>query len=124
MTDKKNKKILIVEDDKFLGNAYRVKLTKSNFDIHISQDGFDGLAALKTFKPDLILLDLVMPNMDGFTVLEKLKSQNNKVPVLIASNLGQKEDIDKGLALGAKDFIIKSDMSLDDLINKINSILS
>jgi len=120
------KKILIAEDDKFLGNAYRVKLSKENFEVKIAEDGDEALEALKTFNPDLILLDLVMPKKDGFSFLAEFKAdkKNGKIPVIIASNLGQKEDIDRGMSLGATDYIIKSDLSLDTLIQKINSILN
>ena len=80
--------------------------------------------AIKVFSPDLILLDLVMPVKDGFAVLEELRADENlnKIPVIIASNLGQSEDIDRGMALGAKGYVIKSDLSLDDLVKKINSM--
>lgn len=119
------KKILVVEDDIFLLNAYRVKLTKGGFEIKTATDGNEALAALKDFVPDLILLDLVMPGKDGFAVLEELKVSPKwtKIPVIIASNLGQKEDIEKGLKMGAADYIIKSDISLSDLTGKINRIL-
>lgn len=118
------KKILVAEDDKFLSSAYRVKLTKSGFDAKIVSDGQELLDILDTFAPDLILLDLVMPKKDGFAVLEEL-GKNPKwksIPVIIASNLGQKEDIERGLKMGAKDYIVKTDMSLNNLINKINSV--
>lgn len=117
-------KILIAEDDKFLSNAYRVKLTKEGFDISMAQDGIEVFEKLKDFKPDVILLDLIMPRKDGFTVLEELaKSEEyNKIPVIVASNLGQKEDIDRSFSLGAKDYIIKSEMSLEELVNKIRLI--
>lgn len=118
-------KILVVEDDKFLANAYRVKLNKSGFDIKIARDGEEAIRMLSDFVPDLILLDLVLPKKDGFSVLKELK-QNEKwknIPVIIASNLGQKEDIDRGMSLGATDYIVKSDLSLKDLIDKINSSL-
>ena len=119
------KKILIVEDDKYLANALRVKLTHTGFDVKNAADGEEALKIVKEFFPDLILLDLVMPVKDGFTVLKELKDNENwkKIPVIIASNLGQKEDIDKGMALGAIDYIIKSDISLHDLIIKIKKIL-
>jgi CheY-like chemotaxis protein len=118
-------KILIAEDDKFLANAYRVKLTKSNFEVKIAMDGVEAMTVLQSFTPDLILLDLVMPKKDGFTVLSELKAspQFKNIPVLVASNLGQKEDLDKAMALGAKGFVVKADMSLEDLIKKINSII-
>ena len=120
------KKILIAEDDKYLMNAYRVKLAKAGFDIKLAVDGDEVLAALPDFKPDLILLDLVMPKKDGFAVLEEMKKNASwqKIPVIVASNLGQKEDVDRGMALGAKDYIVKSDTSIDDVIAKINHNLT
>jgi DNA-binding response OmpR family regulator len=117
-------KILIAEDDKFLANAYRVKLTKAGFDIKMAMDGEETLEALKEFQPDLILLDLVMPVKDGFATLEEIKKNDQwkDIPVLIASNLGQQEDIDKGLAMGAQDYIVKSNLSINDLVAKIHTI--
>src|SRR5476651_2183773 len=119
------KSILVAEDDKFLANAYRIKLTKAGFEVHIARDGQEAVDVLKTLKPDLILLDLVMPTKDGFTALEEIKANPSikDIPVIIASNLGQKEDLDKGMKLGAVDFIVKSDLSLENLIKKINTIL-
>ena len=118
-------KILVAEDDKFLANAYRVKLTKSGFDIEIVGNGDEVIAALKKNKYDFLLIDLVMPIKDGFAVLEEIKSQKiHPIPIiLIASNLGQKEDIDKAISLGANDFVVKSDMALDQLVAKIKSML-
>jgi DNA-binding response OmpR family regulator len=105
-------KILIAEDDKFLLNAYRVKFSKAGFEIKIVSDGEEALEALKTFVPDAMLLDLVMPKKDGFAVLEAVKADANlkKIPVIVASNLGQKEDIERAQKLGANDYIIKSDI--------------
>lgn len=118
-------KILVAEDDKFLGSAYRVKLTKEGFEIKIATDGAATIELLKTFKPDLIILDLVMPVKDGFAALAEIKKNEatRNIPVIIASNLGQKEDIDKGLALGAVDYIVKSDLSMEDLIKKIKLLI-
>lgn len=119
-------KVLVVEDDKFLVSAYRAKLTKSGFEVQIALDGQDGIDALKTFSPDIILLDLVMPRKDGFTALAEIRAQEKwkTVPIIVTSNLGQKEDIDKAMALGANDYIIKSDLSMDALVTKINSSIS
>lgn len=116
-----SKNILVAEDDRFLANAYRVKLTKAGFNVKIVSDGEETLESLKTSIPDVIILDLVMPKKDGFTVLSELKKDPNlaKIPCIVASNLGQKEDIDKARALGAADYIIKTDMSLNDIIEKI-----
>lgn len=119
------KKILVADDDKFLANAYRVKFTKAGFDVKVARDGEEAFEILKTFMPDLMVLDLVMPVKDGFTTLEELKSNDSykKIPVIVASNLGQKEDTEKALKLGAIDCIVKSDLSLDSLIKKINHIV-
>jgi len=115
------KKIIIAEDDNFLANAYRFKLTKSGYEIKITGDGVETLAALHAQKPDLLILDLVMPKKDGFMVLGEMKKDPNlaHLPVIVASNLMQKEDIDKAMALGATDYVVKSDLSLNQLIEKI-----
>ena len=118
-------KILVVEDDKYLINAYRVKLTKAGFDVQLATDGDEALTLLSSFKPDLVLLDLILPIRDGFSVLTEMKKQPlwSKIPVIIASNLGQKEDIDRGMKLGASDYIVKSDMTLVAIIEKIKRVL-
>lgn len=119
------KKILVAEDDKFLSNAYRVKLTKAGFEVKMASDGQEALNILQTFIPDIILLDLVMPIKDGFATLEAIKgdARLRAIPVIVASNLGQKEDCDRALRLGAADFVVKSDLSLDTLIQKIRGIV-
>jgi|SRR5882672_3799901 len=119
------KKILVAEDDKFLGSAYRAKLTKAEFEVQIARDGQEVMDMVKTFMPDLILLDLVMPVKDGFTVLQELKNDPllKAIPVIVASNLGQKEDSDRGLALGAADYFVKSDLSLNTIIEKIHNLI-
>ncbi len=119
------KKIVVAEDDQFLSNAYRVKLTKEGFDVKMVGDGQELLNLLKTYKPDIIILDLLMPVKDGFETIKELKASPSlkDIPVIIASNLGQKNDINQGRALGAADYIIKSDLSLEDLVAKIKSLL-
>ncbi len=100
-------------------------MAKEGFDVTLVADGQEAIDTLKTFVPDVMLLDLMMPKKDGFTVLEEI--QNNpdwkRIPVIIASNLGQKEDIDRGMKLGARDYIIKSDLSINDVITKINTVI-
>ena len=115
------KKILIAEDDNFLANAYRVKLTKAGYEIKIASDGEEALAQLSTHTPDLVILDLVMPKKDGFAVLAEMKKNPAwaKIPCIVASNLGQKEDIDKAKTLGATDYIIKTDLSMGKLMEQI-----
>ncbi len=119
------KKILIAEDDTFLANAYRVKLTKAGYEVKLVNDGQEAINALEKFIPDLIILDVIMPIKDGFMTLEEIKANPKlkHIPVIVASNLGQKEDSEKALSLGAVDFIIKSDFHLEDLITKIEMIL-
>jgi len=119
------KKIAVAEDDQFISNAYRVKLTKAGYEVKLVTDGQELLNLLKTYTPNLIILDILMPIKDGFETLKELKANENwkNIPVIIASNLGQKNDIDQGLALGAKDYIIKSDLSLEDLVAKIKSLI-
>ena len=118
-------KVLVVEDDAFLIKAYQVKLTASGFDLQVAKDGDEALETLKSFKPDIILLDLVMPRRDGFSTLEEIKKQDDlkQIPVIVTSNLAQKEDIDRVRALGANDVITKSDMSLEDLVKRVNKIV-
>lgn len=119
------KKILVVEDDNFLASAYRVKLTKAGFEVKNALDGEEAIDILQSYTPDLILLDIVMPRKDGFATLSEIKANDKwkNIPVILASNLGQKEDIDKGMRLGATEFFIKTDFSLNNLIEKINTII-
>ena len=118
--------ILIVEDDTFLSSAYRLKFTKIGFTVQLAMDGQEAINILQNVRPDVILLDLVMPVKDGFTVLSEVKAndQYKTIPVIVTSNLSQKEDIDKAKGLGAADFIIKSDVSLDDLVKKVQNLLA
>ena len=120
------KRILIAEDDKFIANAYRVKLAKVGFELAMATDGEEVIRVLNSgWRPDLIILDVVMPKKDGFAVLAEMKKneQWKRIPVIVASNLGQKEDIDRGRGLGAVDYIVKSDITMEGLVKQINSIL-
>lgn len=118
-------KILVVEDDKFLANALRVKLTKSGYDTQLAFNGEESLNILSSFAPNLIIMDLVMPIKDGFAAIEEIKKNKNwkDIPIIVTSNLGQKEDIERAKALGALDYFVKTDLSLDDLIVRIKNIL-
>jgi DNA-binding response OmpR family regulator len=118
-------RVLVAEDDRFLMSAYRVKFSKAGFDILPASDGDEVLEILKKDTPDIILLDLIMPHKDGFAVLEEIQRSEKyrMIPVIVASNLGQKEDLDKALGLGADDYIVKSDLSMDDLVDKVKTVL-
>ncbi|MBI4080646.1 MAG: response regulator [Candidatus Levybacteria bacterium] len=118
-------RILIIEDDKFFQNFYALKLTEQGFVIDVASDGEEGLQKLHTTKPDLILLDLIMPKKDGFQILEAMSKDPTlkKIPVLVFSTLGQEQDIEKAKKLGAVDYINKSFFDFTNLIAKINGIL-
>ncbi len=115
--------ILIVEDEKPIARVLSLKLRNEGFDITLAEDGFAGLEMLKDGKFDLIILDLMMPKLDGFSVLAELKEQGNTIPVIVASNLSQEEDVKKAKAFGAKEFFVKSEVSLNDLVEKIKQCI-
>jgi len=119
------KRILIIEDDKFLRRVMTQKLSKEGFEISEALDGENGLKKAEEENPDLVLLDLILPGIDGFEVLAKMK-QNPKIaktPVIILSNLGQKEDIDKGLKMGAADYLIKAHFTPGEIIDRIEKVI-
>ena len=118
-------KILVAEDDKFLSNAYRVKLEREGYEVRVVFDGEELIQVIQEFTPDLIILDLIMPKKDGFGVLQELgKSEKYKnIPVIVASNLGQSEDIVRAAKLGAQDYIVKTDLTMKKLVEKIKSLL-
>ena len=120
-----DKKILIVEDDKFLRELIAQKVAKEGFTMIQAMDGEEGVKKAKEEKPDLVLLDLILPSMDGFAVLTAIKGDSTiaATPVIILSNLGQKDDVEKGLKLGAADYLIKAHFTPGEIIEKIRSIL-
>lgn len=117
------KKILIVEDEKSMAKAMRLKLNKENFKAKAVFNGEEALQVIGEEKFDLIILDLMMPKMNGFEVLQKLKERNNKTPVIVASNLSQEEDVIKVKKLGAVDFFIKSNTPIKELVESVKKIL-
>ena len=119
------KKILIIEDDKFLRELISRKLSDEGFNIQEAVDGEEGLKKIKEGKPDLILLDLILPSIDGFEVLSRMKEDPgvSAIPVIILSNLGQKEEVERGLKLGAADYLIKAHFTPGEIIEKIKNVL-
>jgi len=119
------KKILLVEDDKFLSEMYSTKLTESGFDVETAFDGEEGLKKAENFQPDLILLDIVLPKKDGFEVLKELKAKEklSKIFVIALTNLGQKEEVQKGFDLGANDYIIKAHFTPTEVVAKAKKLL-
>jgi len=119
------KTILIVEDDKFLRELIVQKLVKEGYDIVEAVDGEEGIKKIKAGNPDLVLLDLILPGVDGFEVLSRMKTDENlaKIPVIILSNLGQREEVERGLKLGANDYMIKAHFTPREIIDKIKTVL-
>ena len=124
--DSSQKTILIVEDDEFLRSLTAKRLEKENYHIEVAVDGENAISTVEGIKPDLILLDLLLPGKDGFEVLKKIRSTEvtKGIPVIIFSNLGQKEDIEKDKALGVDDFLIKANFTLDDVVGKIKKLIA
>lgn len=118
-------KILIIEDDKFLRELITRKLQSENFEIVSAMDGESGLELVVKEKPDIVLLDLILPGIDGFGVLAKIKKDEatSDIPVIILSNLGQKDDIEKGMGLGAVDYLVKAHFTPNEIVEKINQVL-
>ena len=118
-------KVLVIEDDKFLRDLMIQKLTKEGFSVREALDGEEGLKIAVEDPPDLILLDLILPRIDGFGDLEKMKGEPKLAgkPDLVLSNLGQKEDVTRALSLGAADFLIKSNFTLSEVVEKIKTIV-
>lgn len=119
-------RILIVEDDRFLSSIVKGRMEKRGFTVEQAFDGQEGLEKLHEFKPDLIILDLIMPKVSGFEFLERVSTdpEFSGTPVLIASNLGQDSDIEKAKHLGAVDYYVKVRTSIDDLDKMIQNIVT
>jgi len=120
-----SKKVLIIEDDDFLVQIYATKLEMENFSVIMATDGAKGLKLALKDKPDLVLLDLNLPVMDGFQVLEELKRNKDThgIPVLVLTNYGQKENVDRCLNLGAEDYLIKAHFVPSEVIARIKKII-
>ncbi len=119
------KKILIIEDEKTLRFLIAQALTEEGFEVDEAVDGEEGIQKLKENKPDLILLDLLLPTIDGFEVLSRIKRDSGleSISVIILSNLGQEEEIGRGLKLGAIDYLIKAHFTLDEIVARVKKVL-
>ncbi len=127
MEEKKlSSKILIVEDDSFLVKMYLERLQDENFVVAVASNGEEGLQKAQTEKPDLILLDMILPKMNGFDFLKQIKADPalKNIPVIILSNLGQDQDIEQGRQLGAVDYLLKTNYPIQGVIDKIKEHLS
>jgi len=122
---KDNLKVLIIEDDNFLLSMYAAKFEAENFSVYIAEDGEKGIKQVKEKKPDAILLDIIMPGIDGYQVLKTLKEDEDTkdVPVVILTNLNQKDEVRKGLDMGADDYLIKAHFMPSEVVDKIKKLI-
>ncbi|MCP6719935.1 MAG: response regulator [Patescibacteria group bacterium] len=120
------KTILLVEDEPLLGNLLKQRLEKEKFIVNLARDGEEALKVLKSIKPDLVLLDIILPKVSGFELMEILKDDPsyNQAPIVIISNLGQESDVEKGQVLGAIGYFVKAKMSIEDLVKKVKGFLA
>jgi DNA-binding response OmpR family regulator len=121
----KKQKILMIEEDRFLRKIYKNKFLKSGFEFSEATNGIEGLNKIFSEKPDLVLLDIILPRKNGFDVLidAKRNTATKKIPFIIISNLGQESDIKRGISLGAKDYLVKTDISHSEVVEKVKECL-
>ncbi|MCK5466009.1 response regulator [Candidatus Parcubacteria bacterium] len=126
MDSSKNKKILVIEDEATLQKALNEVLSNEGYEVISSLDGSRGLELAQEEIPDLILLDIILPKMDGFEVLKRIKKDDkiSQIPVIILTNLSDISDIQKALDLGATTYLVKADFHIEDVLKKIEKILN
>jgi two-component system, OmpR family, response regulator VicR len=126
MAKNKSISILIVEDDVFLSDLYKTKFNLEGFKVSTAFDGEKGIEMVSKVKPDVVLLDLILPKKSGFEVLEAIKTNDKfkDLPVILLTNLSQKSDVEKGLKLGANDYLIKAHFMPGEVVDKIRSLVS
>lgn len=119
------KTILLVEDDAFVSDIYQTRLEQEGYKLVLAENGLEAMKKIEEQIPHLILLDIIMPYMDGMEVLKKLKANDKwkKIPVIILTNLSQKEEVDEGLGIGADDYLIKSHFTPSEVVEKVRTIL-
>ncbi|MCX6788721.1 MAG: response regulator [bacterium] len=119
------KKILIVEDELLLGNLLKQRFEKEGIEVMLAHDGEEALNMLRSTRPDLILLDIILPKISGFELLETMAADPSieKAPVVITSNLGQDSDVKRGQALGAVGYFVKAKISIDELVDNVKNMV-
>lgn len=119
------KKILIAEDDPFLSSLLKNRFTREGFEVYAAKDGDEAFTMIQSARPDLVLLDIILPKRSGFEVMAQIREspELEKTPIIIISNLGQPEDVERGQQLGAIEYFIKAKASIDDLVQKIREFL-
>ncbi len=118
-------KILIIEDDAFIMDMYCTKFEMTGYKVLKADDGIKGIKIINESKPDIVVLDIIMPRMDGFEVLKMVKKDPKlqDIPVILLTNLGQKENIEEGIELKADDYIIKAHFTPDEVVNRVEKVL-
>jgi len=129
MPDKKTSqkvKIVLIEDDVFLAGMYVTKLELEGYEVKLASDGEKGIKAVEEEMPELVLLDIILPKVSGFEVLKHLKgnADTKKIPILLLTNLGQRDDVSKGLKLGAEDYLIKAHFMPSEVVDKIKRLVA
>jgi len=121
----KKKKVLLAEDNQFILRSFRHIIAEHGYDIETVCDGSEVIDFVKKFQPDVLVLDLILPNMNGFDILKELRScqEFSTLPIIVATSLGQDEDKDKVMQLGATDYIIKPHTTVQELLEKIKQVL-
>ena len=117
--------VLIVEDDVFLAEIYQKKFEMEGFKVSMANNGENGLTDIKKKKPDIVLLDILLPKLDGFAVLEAAKEDpaTKNIPIILLTNLGQKDDVQRGLDEGAVDYLIKTHFKPSEVVDKVRKVL-
>lgn len=121
----KSKKVLIIEDEESLAQMYQTKFEHEGYEVVVATDGSEGIEKTKKEKPDIILLDIILPKKDGFMVLKELKADkiSADIKVIMLTNLGQDEDVVKGKKLGAVDYLVKANLTPAQLVDKVAEYL-
>jgi len=121
----KEKKVMWVEDDQFLSEMIAKKLREQGAELEFANNGEEAIAKIRDTQPDVLLLDILLPGKTGFDVLSEMKEEDSmkNIPVILFSNLGQQEDIDKGYSLGADKFLVKATVDLDGVVDEINNLI-
>lgn len=120
-------KLLLVEDDPLMVRMYQRKLINDGYEVEVAVNGEEGLVKIRSFSPDMVLLDVMMPKVNGLQVLERVKSDPSisKIPIIILTNLGgSQEDIERGLELGAVAYLVKSAYRPDEVVAKVKEVLA
>ncbi len=119
------KKLLIIEDDVFIRDIYQIKFEQEGFEVVMAENGVVALEKMETFLPDAILLDIIMPYMDGMEVLQKIKNNQNlkDIPIIMLTNISEKEKVEKAVEEGANDYLIKSHFTPSEVVAKVRTLL-